>query len=298
MIRRPPRSTLSSSSAASDVYKRQYQRRVREHTSKAMMETTEDPEEPIMVEVEDAGSTVPALLRDPVLVPYGVLGTQMLEGGYMEQRAGPPKDDVAFVDPAGLTYIQHGGGPSQAGGASGAIYDYLGIGHDDEFAPAVVAAVKKDGDAKFMSYGDKHCVHVVGPNFNDNWARDQDYAWAVHALSEAYEHVLHEFAGSANPTLRLLPISGSIFAGKWKSRVHELTVDAWRLAITRLPMEHTATLSARRLEMCVFEEEELPLFLAAFQIAFPDESTCFKTCLLYTSPSPRDRTRSRMPSSA
>eukprot|EP00656_Telonema_subtile_P051473 TRINITY_DN6930_c0_g1_i5.p1 TRINITY_DN6930_c0_g1~~TRINITY_DN6930_c0_g1_i5.p1 ORF type:complete len:149 (-),score=40.47 TRINITY_DN6930_c0_g1_i5:653-1099(-) len=30
MIRRPPRSTLSSSSAASDVYKRQYQRRVRE----------------------------------------------------------------------------------------------------------------------------------------------------------------------------------------------------------------------------------------------------------------------------
>eukprot|EP00656_Telonema_subtile_P012646 TRINITY_DN1637_c0_g1_i2.p1 TRINITY_DN1637_c0_g1~~TRINITY_DN1637_c0_g1_i2.p1 ORF type:complete len:1081 (+),score=255.42 TRINITY_DN1637_c0_g1_i2:111-3353(+) len=31
MIRRPPRSTLSSSSAASDVYKRQYQRRVREN---------------------------------------------------------------------------------------------------------------------------------------------------------------------------------------------------------------------------------------------------------------------------
>eukprot|EP00658_Telonema_sp_P-2_P032613 TRINITY_DN24103_c0_g1_i7.p2 TRINITY_DN24103_c0_g1~~TRINITY_DN24103_c0_g1_i7.p2 ORF type:complete len:120 (+),score=44.71 TRINITY_DN24103_c0_g1_i7:136-495(+) len=29
MMRRPPRSTLSSSSAASDVYKRQYQRRVR-----------------------------------------------------------------------------------------------------------------------------------------------------------------------------------------------------------------------------------------------------------------------------
>ena len=26
--------------------------------------------------------------------------------------------------------------------------------------------------------------------------------------------------------------------------------------------------------------------------------TCFFTCLLYTSPSPRDRTRSRMPSSA
>eukprot|EP00658_Telonema_sp_P-2_P015262 TRINITY_DN1586_c0_g1_i2.p1 TRINITY_DN1586_c0_g1~~TRINITY_DN1586_c0_g1_i2.p1 ORF type:complete len:357 (+),score=67.24 TRINITY_DN1586_c0_g1_i2:126-1196(+) len=36
MIRRPPRSTLSSSSAASDVYKRQYQRRVRGTTHNTM----------------------------------------------------------------------------------------------------------------------------------------------------------------------------------------------------------------------------------------------------------------------
>eukprot|EP00658_Telonema_sp_P-2_P080143 TRINITY_DN7912_c0_g1_i2.p1 TRINITY_DN7912_c0_g1~~TRINITY_DN7912_c0_g1_i2.p1 ORF type:complete len:188 (-),score=26.09 TRINITY_DN7912_c0_g1_i2:603-1166(-) len=36
MIRRPPRSTLSSSSAASDVYKRQYQRRVRGGRRSAM----------------------------------------------------------------------------------------------------------------------------------------------------------------------------------------------------------------------------------------------------------------------
>eukprot|EP00656_Telonema_subtile_P051168 TRINITY_DN6821_c0_g6_i1.p1 TRINITY_DN6821_c0_g6~~TRINITY_DN6821_c0_g6_i1.p1 ORF type:complete len:530 (+),score=122.10 TRINITY_DN6821_c0_g6_i1:78-1667(+) len=37
MIRRPPRSTLSSSSAASDVYKRQYQRRVRGRTAAVML---------------------------------------------------------------------------------------------------------------------------------------------------------------------------------------------------------------------------------------------------------------------
>eukprot|EP00656_Telonema_subtile_P001033 TRINITY_DN10494_c0_g1_i2.p1 TRINITY_DN10494_c0_g1~~TRINITY_DN10494_c0_g1_i2.p1 ORF type:complete len:324 (+),score=67.63 TRINITY_DN10494_c0_g1_i2:100-1071(+) len=37
MIRRPPRSTLSSSSAASDVYKRQYQRRVRGREAPKMM---------------------------------------------------------------------------------------------------------------------------------------------------------------------------------------------------------------------------------------------------------------------
>src|SRR5664279_659545 len=39
MIRRPPRSTLSSSSAASDVYKRQLETRVRAITSKR----AEDP---------------------------------------------------------------------------------------------------------------------------------------------------------------------------------------------------------------------------------------------------------------
>ena len=35
-------------------------------------------------------------------------------------------------------------------------------------------------------------------------------------------------------------------------------------------------------------------FLGAFRAGFPD----MHICLLYTSPSPRDRTRSRMPSSA
>ena len=31
---------------------------------------------------------------------------------------------------------------------------------------------------------------------------------------------------------------------------------------------------------------------------FEDGTACFKSCLLYTSPSPRDRQKSRMPSSA
>eukprot|EP00658_Telonema_sp_P-2_P012490 TRINITY_DN14754_c0_g1_i2.p1 TRINITY_DN14754_c0_g1~~TRINITY_DN14754_c0_g1_i2.p1 ORF type:complete len:267 (-),score=68.21 TRINITY_DN14754_c0_g1_i2:367-1167(-) len=43
MIRRPPRSTLSSSSAASDVYKRQYQRRVREARQPIMSLVVCDP---------------------------------------------------------------------------------------------------------------------------------------------------------------------------------------------------------------------------------------------------------------
>ena len=34
------------------------------------------------------------------------------------------------------------------------------------------------------------------------------------------------------------------------------------------------------------------------QVRYPPQSGKYKVCLLYTSPSPRDRTRSRMPSSA
>ena len=33
-------------------------------------------------------------------------------------------------------------------------------------------------------------------------------------------------------------------------------------------------------------------------VVTPQLNACFNDCLLYTSPSPRDRTRSRMPSSA
>ena len=46
-------------------------------------------------------------------------------------------------------------------------------------------------------------------------------------------------------------------------------------------------------------EPELNLFaIPSVILNDPDDDDDFDTCLLYTSPSPRDRTRSRMPSSA
>jgi len=41
-----------------------------------------------------------------------------------------------------------------------------------------------------------------------------------------------------------------------------------------------------------------PLLLACLAGLFSERAGIFDICLLYTSPSPRDRTRSRMPSSA
>eukprot|EP00658_Telonema_sp_P-2_P025856 TRINITY_DN20420_c0_g1_i1.p1 TRINITY_DN20420_c0_g1~~TRINITY_DN20420_c0_g1_i1.p1 ORF type:complete len:430 (-),score=101.42 TRINITY_DN20420_c0_g1_i1:314-1603(-) len=225
----------------------------------------------------------PAQLPLPLLVPYGVLGESMLSGGWREQRAPEPSGpgrDVAFVDPAGLAYIQGGGGPRQAGGASGAIYEFLGIGDHDAFHPEVVDAVKKDGDAKLHTYGDKHCIHVVGPNFNDKWNSEQSYEWAVNALAEAYRNVLAEFSGSGEATLRLLPISGSIFAGKWRDRVPQLTADAWLSGSGQLAESARSVLCGRRLEMCIYNEEDLALFLSVFGVGHADETNCTRTAPL------------------
>ena len=47
----------------------------------------------------------------------------------------------------------------------------------------------------------------------------------------------------------------------------------------------------------LYEVIQLAITAGATTINIPD-TVGFTTCLLYTSPSPRDRTRSRMPSSA
>ena len=46
------------------------------------------------------------------------------------------------------------------------------------------------------------------------------------------------------------------------------------------------------------KKDELPKVLGGLGVAIVSTSKGVMTCLLYTSPSPRDRTRSRMPSSA
>ena len=56
---------------------------------------------------------------------------------------------------------------------------------------------------------------------------------------------------------------------------------------------------ARVLMFCFFRYQSLPgLYLAEVSGPSIINNENYMTCLLYTSPSPRDRTRSRMPSSA
>jgi len=190
------------------------------------------------------------------------------KGKFIDGVAAAPDETIVFVDPAGLHHIQPPGGPSGAGGAAGAIYKFLGIHRSDRFPDEVINAVQQTGDAKYHMYegGPQclqiHCIHAVGPNFN---GEDRGASWddAVEKLSIAHFNVLREFAASSIPNLRMLPISGGIFAGEYQPQVAKLTAEALRVAAGRLSDAEKAILAERKLELCIFMEAEVEAFRAA-----------------------------------
>ena len=134
--------------------------------------------------------------------PYGVLGSFKTRSGAVNKVMPVPAPGLPFIDPAGLHHIQQHG-PQGAGGASGQIYQFLGIQHDTQFPAAVRAAIQAPCQAKLQYYGQKACLHVVGPDFNGrNCSRDQ----AVHELTAAYSAVLRQFGYARLGGLRLLPV--------------------------------------------------------------------------------------------
>merc|ERR1712061_639775 len=92
-------------------------------------------------------------------------------------------------------------------------------------------------------------------------------AWedAVASLAGAYRNILHEFAGSGLPALRMLPVSGGIFAGQYSNRMPELTMAALMLGFAQLPRKEQVAIVARRVDVCIFLEAELEEFEAAGQ---------------------------------
>ena len=61
-----------------------------------------------------------------------------------------------------------------AGGASGAIYKWLGIDQDEAFADDIVASVKQPGDAKHYCYQNPKSIAGNNDNDNDNDDNDND----------------------------------------------------------------------------------------------------------------------------
>lgn len=201
-------------------------------------------------------------LSHVTVVPYGVLGTQLSKSKSFAQVEPLPNENTVIVDPAGLPYIQPPGGPKGAGGAAGSIYKWLGIANDDRFPSEVIRGVQQTGDAKYHAYGaEKHVIHAVGPDL-----RTRSYSWeeAVEELAAAYSNILREFAGCGLPTLRLLPVSGGIFAGPYSQQVPTLTLAALRQGFLLLPEPEQRRVLDRKVLLCIFAEAEVPGFLAAF----------------------------------
>jgi len=206
------------------------------------------------------------------VVPYGVLGVQLQTSGTMTHNGEDPGSEIAVVDPAGLQFIQDFG-PGGAGGASGAIYKWLGIDQANKFPSDVRKAIRATGGAKFHSYGPHMAIHVVGPNLAELGAAGPvSEGVAIDQLAQAYTNVLSEFLVASVKgvkVLRLLPISGGIFAGDFLEDLPRLTFTALAHGFSKLPAasQTKLTSSGLRLEMCIFEESDLQKFQAAYSAA-------------------------------
>eukprot|EP00931_Biecheleriopsis_adriatica_P085776 TRINITY_DN60579_c0_g1_i1.p1 TRINITY_DN60579_c0_g1~~TRINITY_DN60579_c0_g1_i1.p1 ORF type:complete len:483 (+),score=104.70 TRINITY_DN60579_c0_g1_i1:46-1494(+) len=193
---------------------------------------------------------------------YSVLGARMRLTGEMATVAPEPDASTAIVDPAGLTYIK--GSPSDAGGAAGVIYKWLGISQEQSFPEPVVKAINAPLEGKFHAYGEKKCIHVVGPDFRGRPLSRQD---AVGELAKAYKTIFTEFAVSGLPSLRLLPVSGGIFSGDFMPEMPGMTVEALKLGFAAVDAEQQDhILRSANLEMCIFMEKELQDFAQAFAL--------------------------------
>jgi O-acetyl-ADP-ribose deacetylase (regulator of RNase III) len=110
-----------------------------------------------------------------------------------------------------------------------------------------------------LAAGGKHAIHTVGPRLSG-------FTWdaAVQTIALAYHNVLSEFARCDVPTLRLLPISGGIFAASFRQDMPRLTREALEIGIRALSTAELTAVQGRTVYMCVFEEQELAAFVAAF----------------------------------
>ena len=97
------------------------------------------------------------------------------------------------------------------------------------------------------------CLHVVGPDFSQRRCSEDE---ALGELTQAYAAALREFARARLGGLRLLPISGGIFAGNLKPQLPSLTAGALRAAFDALPERDQHAVSMARLDMCIFEEDD------------------------------------------
>ena len=192
------------------------------------------------------------------------------------------KQLITYTDIDTDTYSKDKTDVKDAGGASDAIYEFLQIKNkasdkkkiNNGFGENVKTGITKETDAKYAEYtispDEKvKCIHIVGPDFRtendtDNMIKDYDNTNidiqnAIKKLSKAYYNVLIEFILTEAPALRLLPISGDIFAGKFKNIMPQITYESLNIAcaiIASKNNDYATYLCEKELNMCIYDEED------------------------------------------
>ena len=100
-------------------------------------------------------------------------------------------------------------------------------------------------------------------------AQDPLLKSAIKQLSIGYSNVYREFCASGLPRLRLLPISGSIFAGDFKCDMANMTAAAMAHGFDDLgdSSAQKYLLKKSTVELCIFAEAEHPYYERAFSEA-------------------------------
>lgn len=197
------------------------------------------------------------------LAPYGVLGTRLGCDKCVTHSGSSPSPEDVVVDSGGHQ-VPPPGSPKRAGGAAKAIYQWAGIGDQAEFPKDVFDAVKSERDCKYHDYGrGRHVLHAFGPDLRKMPSTDFTWDEIVNLLADTYCNIFHEFVNSQRSVLRLLPVSGGIYAGEYHPRMAQLTMTAVRRGFEQLPHEKQRRLLSRQVELCIFMESEMSSFQQA-----------------------------------
>jgi hypothetical protein len=230
---------------ASRAPDKSYEPPLREPVAKAAGGTTSEAQ-------SDSESNPKGVMSCIRVAPFGVLGAQMMNSGRVQSRAEMPDDNIAVVDPAGLNHIQPPGRPGGASGAAGAIYKWLRIDRNKQFANDVVASIKDTGDAKYHKYGPRmHVIHAVGPDLRAGKYKQEE---AIEKLATCYKNILAEFSECKQQTLRLLPVSSGIFAGDYLEQMPTFTGLALQRGFGQLARSKQSIVLKRKMQLCIFSE--------------------------------------------